>query len=163
MELHAARAFERVERGVLAARRAAEQQPGDALARVGLGSHLSAGRAQPSTPAMQRVAPNLRLELAQARDLLPASAADSADVRQQRTRAAAVESVLCSQVAGKPLRCAEHRLDGHEDVVSRRCEAEGCETRASFGDPADGRPLRCAEHMLDGHEDVVHPRCEADG
>ena len=45
----------------------------------------------------------------QARDLLPPSETDSADVRTQRTRAAAVEAVLCAQLAGAPLRLS-HQL-----------------------------------------------------
>jgi len=40
-------------------------QPADSLARVGAGSEMSAGRAQPATPAMTAVGQHLRLELAQ--------------------------------------------------------------------------------------------------
>jgi len=99
-------------------------RPTDSLARVGAGSQLSEGRAQPTTPAMQKVAQHLRLELAQARDLLAPDPADPPAVRQQRTRAAAVEAVLCHQPGGAPLRLSHqlvllHALNaGHLDHLA---------------------------------------------
>jgi hypothetical protein len=78
--------------------------PTDSLARVGAGSDLSEARAQPSTAAMRRVAQYLRLELAQAKDLLPPNSNDSSAIRQQRMRAAAVQAVLCRQTSGAPFR-----------------------------------------------------------
>uniref|UniRef100_A0A7S3F354 ATP synthase alpha subunit C-terminal domain-containing protein n=1 Tax=Haptolina ericina TaxID=156174 RepID=A0A7S3F354_9EUKA len=96
----------------------------DSIARVGAGSEISASRASPSTPAMRRVAQALRLELAQARDLLPPAATDSIAVRTQRTRAGAVEAVLCNQWEGAPLRLS-HQLvllhclmEGHLDHLA---------------------------------------------
>ena len=100
-------------------------QPADSLARVGAGSKASAGRASPATPAMTRVAQHLRLELAQARDLLSARAADKAALRQQRTRAAAVDMLLVfHQLAGRPLRLSHeivllHAIStGHLDCLA---------------------------------------------
>ena len=84
--------------------------PGEAIARVGAGSEQGAGRATPTTPAMKRVANALRLELAQAHDLLPPDASDSVAVRQQRLRARAFEAVLCGQPKGTPYRLAHQLL-----------------------------------------------------
>jgi F0F1-type ATP synthase alpha subunit len=109
--------------------------PSDSLARVGAGSQHSEGRAQPATPAMQRVAQTLRLELAQARDLLPPDPSDSEAVKQQRTRAAAVEVALCSQSSGAPLRLS------HEIVLLHALAAGHLDHLA--GEP----PIRAAAEV----------------
>lgn len=70
------------------------------------------------------MAPNLRLELAQAAQLLPPSHADDAYAAGQRTRAKAVEAALTCQVAGSPLPLSSqmallHALDGgHLDALA---------------------------------------------
>ena len=85
---------------------------------------------------MTRVAQHLRLELAQARDLLSARAADKAALRQQRTRAAAVDMLLVfHQLAGRPLRLSHeivllHAIStGHLDCLAalflRESESRG--------------------------------------
>ena len=54
-------------------------------------------------------------------------------------------------------RCKEHKEDGMENVVSKRCEK--CKKRPTFAYP--GEPARlCQEHMEDGMEDVRSKRCE---
>ena len=45
-----------------------------------------------------------------------------------------------------------------ENVVSKRCAVDGCNTLPSFGMPGE-RASRCAAHRLDGMEDVVTKRC----
>ncbi|CAM9849892.1 unnamed protein product [Scytosiphon promiscuus] len=51
-------------------------------------------------------------------------------------------------------RCASHKLDGHEDIVSRRCDGEGCDRIPSFRLPGDKENRRfCAAHKLPGFED----------
>lgn len=93
-----------LQRHLFEANRRPATLPTDSLARVGAGSDLSEARAQPSTRAMRQVAQYLRLELAQAKDLLPPSPHDSALIKHQRTRAGAVQAVLCRHAGGRPLR-----------------------------------------------------------
>ena len=118
-----------LQRALFDAGRRPASLPTDSLARVGAGSDLSENRAQPATPAMGRVAQYLRLELAQARDLLPADPNESAVVTQQRTRAAALEAVLCRQTAGNPLTLSQelvllHALaTGHMDHLAHESES----------------------------------------
>ncbi len=107
-------------------------RPVGSLGRVGAGSDVSK-RPQPTTPAMQRVASNLRLELAQAHDLRAADAADAA-IRAQRMRAAAVEAVMCGQPCGSPLRLSEqlvvlHALvGGHLDHLASATAGRAADT-----------------------------------
>ena len=98
-----------LQRALLERGRRPAMLPTDSLARVGAGSEASQQRAQPATPAMTRVAQHLRLELAQAADLLPPDASDCATVRQQRTRAAAFDSLLWHQPPASPIRLS-HQL-----------------------------------------------------
>ena len=100
-----------LQRRLFALGRRPAMQPSEAIARVGAGSQQSERRARPNSAAMQRVAQFLRLELAQAHDLLPPDAADPPSVRQQRVRASAAEALLCAQPRAAPLRLS------HELVV----------------------------------------------
>jgi F-type H+-transporting ATPase subunit alpha len=119
--------------------------PGEAIARVGAGSEQGAGRATPTTPAMKRVANALRLELAQAHDLLPPDASDSVAVRQQRLRARAFEAVLCGQPKGTPYRLAHQLLllhcllRGHLDHLGEGGAGDAAAGKAeAAGGAADG-------------------------
>lgn len=133
-------------------------RPSDSLARVGAGSTLSETRANPSTPAMQSVAQHLRLELAQARDLLPPSAADSVAIRTQRTRAAALEAVLGCQVATSPMRLSHQ-------IVLLHCLAKGhldhlaqAAAEAAGGAGAGGAAVQALVAPLLAHMDSAQPR-----
>jgi hypothetical protein len=57
------------------------------------------------------------------------------------------------------LYCREHREDGHCNILSKKCRAEGCTKQPYFGDPIARVPLWCNEHKLHGHEDVKNRRC----
>ena len=120
--------------------------PSDSLARVGAGSELSENRAQPATPAMRRVAQYLRLELAQARDLLPADPSDSPVIRQQRVRAAALEALLTSQRSGEPFRLS------HE-IVMLHCLAAG--HLDHLADAPSDTHVRDAVDALTAHVDAA--------
>ncbi|CAM9835890.1 unnamed protein product [Ectocarpus sp. 12 AP-2014] len=51
-------------------------------------------------------------------------------------------------------RCASHKLEGHEDVTSRRCDEEGCSRIPSFRQPGGNSRIRfCAAHKPPGYED----------
>ena len=58
-----------------------------------------------------------------------------------------------------PLFCARHKLDGMKNVVSKRCEAPGCESRPTFG-REKGKALYCALHFLDGMKNVKDKVCQ---
>ena len=64
--------------------------------------------------------------------------------------------------------CKEHMdIASHEDVVSKRCEHDGCKTCPSFGligKFGSEHALFCKEHMNTRlHENVIDKRCEHDG
>ena len=48
------------------------------------------------------------------------------------------------------------------NVVSKRCEKEGCDTHPIYG-YAGEKATRCKAHSLDGMIDVKSKRCEEDG
>ncbi|CAM9302662.1 unnamed protein product [Ectocarpus sp. 13 AM-2016] len=51
-------------------------------------------------------------------------------------------------------RCASHKLEGQEDVTSRRCDEEGCSRIPSFRKPGGNSRIRfCAAHKPPGYED----------
>ncbi|CAN0315771.1 unnamed protein product, partial [Ectocarpus sp. 6 AP-2014] len=51
-------------------------------------------------------------------------------------------------------RCASHKLEGHEDITSRRCDEEGCSRIPSFRQPGGTTRIRfCAAHKPPGYED----------
>ncbi|CAM9180175.1 unnamed protein product [Ectocarpus fasciculatus] len=51
-------------------------------------------------------------------------------------------------------RCASHKLEGHEDITSRRCDKEGCSRIPSFRQPGGNSRIRfCAAHKPPGYED----------
>ena len=58
-------------------------------------------------------------------------------------------------------------IASHEDVVSKRCEHDGCKTCPSFGligKFGSEHALFCKEHMNTRlHENVIDKRCEHDG
>lgn len=58
-----------------------------------------------------------------------------------------------------PLFCREHRQDGHCNLLSKKCRAEGCSKQPYFGDPVARIPLWCNQHKPLGHEDVKNRRC----
>jgi len=57
--------------------------------------------------------------------------------------------------------CAEHRKNGQEDIISRRCTFEGgCKKRATFGNGT--RAVFCAEHRdAENKVDLRHGLCTA--
>jgi len=79
-------------------------RPSESLARVGAGSDPLI-RPQPSSPAMQQVALSLRLELAQANDIL--RGCHDAYMQQQQIRTRAMITGLCSQRSGNPRSLSE--------------------------------------------------------
>lgn len=125
--------------------------PSDSLARVGAGSDQSENRAQPATMAMKQVAQYLRLELAQARDLLPSDASDSPAVRQQRIRAKAVEAVLCNQPSSAPVRLSHQvvllhcLMNGHLDHLAELPTAQAIQ--AAVGALLDHADKRMASEL----------------
>lgn len=62
----------------------------------------------------------------------------------------------------KTLSCGEHKLQGYENVVTKRCESEGCPTNPAFGLEWN-KPLSCAPHRQNGYLDVVKKRCVSEG
>ena len=67
-----------------------------------------------------------------------------------------------SKVGQRAVFCAQHKLGGMVNVVSRKCAAPGCTKGPSFG-PPDKRPVFCSRHRLPGHINVVSPKCAQDG
>ena len=57
------------------------------------------------------------------------------------------------------LYCRQHRQDGHCNLLSKRCLAEGCPKQPCFGDPITRVPIYCHAHRAQGHEDVKNRRC----
>ena len=61
--------------------------------------------------------------------------------------------------------CAQHKLVGFIDLVSKRCVREGCAFSPSYG-PKGGRKLdalTCLTHKKEGFVDLIHKRCAHDG
>lgn len=71
-------------------------------------------------------------------------------------------SVSASTFSGdrRASRCASHKLDGHVDITSRKCEFEGCSRIPSFRfhptgsqEAKKGRVRFCAQHKQEGMQD----------
>jgi hypothetical protein len=58
--------------------------------------------------------------------------------------------------------CKAHKTEDMRNVVSKRCEIEGCDKQPSYG-IKDKKPTRCREHKTDDMRDVVNKRCEIEG
>jgi hypothetical protein len=65
-------------------------------------------------------------------------------------------------IEGKPKFCGVHKKEGMNNVVSKRCELEGCDKVASFGN-IEGGPKFCGVHKKEGMDNVRCKRCEHDG
>ena len=48
------------------------------------------------------------------------------------------------------------------DVISKRCQYEGCDTQPTFGFQGK-RPLFCSSHRKEGMVDVKSKRCQYEG
>jgi hypothetical protein len=59
--------------------------------------------------------------------------------------------------------CLGHKLDGMEDIISKRCAFSGCKKQPLFGNPSDAKPTHCSKHKLDDMIDTKHKRCVFDG
>ena len=64
--------------------------------------------------------------------------------------------------AKKPTHCGEHKPDGAEDVVHRRCAEPGCVRQPAFGFVWK-KPTHCKRHKPYGAEDVENRRCAEPG
>lgn len=53
-----------------------------------------------------------------------------------------------------PSFCKEHKMEGHVDIVTRRCERPGCNITPSFRFDGDKRTRFCAAHKIDGMTDI---------
>ena len=69
-------------------------------------------------------------------------------------------SEMC--IRDRPIRCVQHKLDGHVDIISKKCEREGCFTQPTFG-TVYKNAVRCIEHKEIGDIDVYHKVCERNG
>lgn len=49
------------------------------------------------------------------------------------------------------------------NVISKRCEHEGCDTHPMYNYPGKKKGAYCVEHKLDGMEDVCNKRCQHEG
>jgi len=102
-------------------------EPSESLGRVGVGSDASS-RPVPSSGAMMTLAPSLRLELAQARDL-PAGELDALGTMQRLRTQALVRGLTC-QREGEPRSLAEQvvvllaLIDGRLDNIAHASAAE---------------------------------------
>jgi hypothetical protein len=63
----------------------------------------------------------------------------------------------------KGMYCREHAQPGMRDVISKRCEHDGCKKASSFNLEGTKRPMYCREHAQPGMRDVISKRCEHEG
>lgn len=71
---------------------------------------------------------------------------------------------LCSRNAyyglSTPQYCRQHKEPGMKNVVSRLCEASGCQSTSHvFGFPGQ-KGVRCKKHAIDGMINVINKLCE---
>ena len=59
--------------------------------------------------------------------------------------------------------CAEHALDGMVDVCNKKCRAEGCRKRPSYGVAGTKTVEYCAQHAPDGMADVKSRKFRTEG
>ena len=76
-------------------------------------------------------------------------------------------NLKCAKHAGwgyatdkKKVRCAEHHLDGMDDLKHPLCKEPKCPHRRSYGFPKDKIMTHCAEHKKTGMVNLKHKMCE---
>jgi Holliday junction resolvase len=55
--------------------------------------------------------------------------------------------------------CKNHKRDGMEDVINKRCEYEGCKKRPNFG-LLGGKATHCVIHKSPDMENIIDKQCE---
>ena len=69
-------------------------------------------------------------------------------------------SVIISQKRPRGRFCREHAMDGMDNVISPRCDFEGCDSRPSYNFPGETSGKFCSIHLAKGMIDVIHSLCE---
>ena len=59
--------------------------------------------------------------------------------------------------------CKDHKKDDMEDLISKKCEKEGCKTRPVFNYKGEKRGRFCKDHKLDGMINIKDNKCEKEG
>jgi len=57
--------------------------------------------------------------------------------------------------------CGSHKRVGDINLrIRKRCNHEGCNVEASFGNPDDGIRVTCLDHKRDDHINLKSRRCD---